>query len=98
MLRLMRALASDKRLLILDWLREPRAHFPAQTDGDPEADGVCVVFIARKLHVSQPTATEHLRILSDVGLVVPRRIRQWTFYRRDEAGVRRARDTVLARL
>jgi len=81
---LIKALASDRRLEILNWLRNPRAHFPPQTDGDLRRDGVCAVFIAQKLGVSQPTASEHLRILSQAGLVRAKRMKQWTFYRRDE--------------
>jgi len=84
----MRALASSKRLLILDWLKRPRDHFPAQVYGDLVRDGVCGLFIARKLRVSQPTASEHLRVLVHSGLLRTRRIKQWTFYRRDEARIR----------
>jgi hypothetical protein len=29
---LVKALASEKRLLILEWLRDPQAHFPPQRD------------------------------------------------------------------
>ncbi len=43
---LVKALASEKRLLILEWLRDPRAHFPPQRDGDLVPDGVCSLFIA----------------------------------------------------
>jgi DNA-binding transcriptional ArsR family regulator len=56
-------------------------------------DGVCGVFIAAKLGVSQPTASEHLRVLSHTGLVRAKRIKQWTFYKRHEkriAEVKRA--------
>ena len=81
----LRALANERRVRILDWLKDPRAHFPKQTDGDLVEDGVCGLLIARKLKVSQPTASEHLRVLVQSGLVRPKRIRQWTFYRRDEA-------------
>ena len=80
----LKALASERRLEILKWLKDPRAHFPPQVDGDPVHDGVCNVFIAQKLKVSQPTASEHLRILSQAGLVRGKRIKQWTFYKRDE--------------
>ena len=55
-----RALASDRRLLILEWLKRPRAHFRPQVDGDLVKDGVCGVLIAEKLGVSQPTVSEHL--------------------------------------
>jgi DNA-binding transcriptional ArsR family regulator len=79
-----KALANEKRLRILGWLKDPRRHFPPQVYGDLERDGVCGVFIAQKLGVTQPTASEHLRVLAQAGLVRGRRIRQWTFYRRDE--------------
>ena len=82
-----KALASERRLQILGWLKQPREHFPPQTDGDLVRDGVCGLFIADKLGVSQPTASEHLRILVAAGLVRPTRIKQWTFYRRDETRI-----------
>ena len=34
----LRALASDRRLLILAWLKDPRAHFAPQVDGDLVSD------------------------------------------------------------
>jgi ArsR family transcriptional regulator len=40
--------------------------------------------VTEKLGVSQPTASEHLRILAGAGFLIGKRIRQWTFYRRDE--------------
>jgi len=79
-----KALANDSRLRIMNWLRDPAAHFPKQVDGDLVRDGVCGLFIARKLGVSQPTASEHLRILVHAGLIRGRRIEQWTFYKRYE--------------
>jgi DNA-binding transcriptional ArsR family regulator len=83
----LKALANDRRLEILNWLKDPRAHFPPQVDGDLVRDGVCSVFIAQKLNVSPPTASEHLRILTQTGLLRAKRIKQWTFYKRDEARI-----------
>ncbi len=83
----LRALASDRRLLVLEWLRDPRRHFPPQRDGDLVEDGVCVMFIADKLGVAGPTATAHLQSLKRAGLVTSKRIGQWTFYKRDEAAI-----------
>ncbi|MBS0331219.1 MAG: winged helix-turn-helix transcriptional regulator [Proteobacteria bacterium] len=83
----LKALGNDRRLLILEWLKDPRAHFREQADGDLVDDGVCGVLIAEKLGVSQPTLSEHMRVLVQAGLVTPRRIKQWTFYRRDEAAI-----------
>lgn len=82
------ALASDKRLQVLEWLKDPRAHFPPQKDGDLVKDGVCVLFIADKLGIAQPTATTHLQTLARAGLVTSKRVGQWTFYKRNEAAIR----------
>jgi DNA-binding transcriptional ArsR family regulator len=84
---IMAALASPKRLQVLEWLRDPRAHFPPQVDGDLVDDGVCVLFIANKLGIAQPTATVHMQALARAGLVTSKRIGQWTFYKRDEAAL-----------
>lgn len=83
----LKALGNERRLQILEWLKDPRAHFRPQVDGDLVEDGVCGVLIAEKLGVSQPTLSEHMRILVQAGLVTPKRIKQWTFYRRDEARI-----------
>jgi DNA-binding transcriptional ArsR family regulator len=93
----LRALASERRLQILEWLKNPRKHFPPQVDGDLVKDGVCGLLIARKLGVSQPTASEHLNILSRAGLIRGKRLKQWTFYQRDEGEIRRIKKTVVAR-
>jgi DNA-binding transcriptional ArsR family regulator len=83
-LAVVRALANPRRLQILAWLKEPTSHFPPQLDGDLVRDGVCGVLIAAKLGVSQPTASEHLKVLTQAGLVRTKRLKQWTFYQRDE--------------
>ena len=83
----LKALGNDRRLLILDWLKDPRAHFREQVDGDLVEDGVCGLLIAEKLAVSQPTLSEHMRILVQAELVTARRIKQWTFYRRNEPAI-----------
>ena len=89
-----KALANDKRLQILDWLKDPTANFRPQVDGDLEDDGVCGALITEKLGVSQPTASEHLRILVDAGFLTGKKIKQWVFYQRDEKAIARARKTL----
>lgn len=86
--RALRALANERRLLILEWLQDPRSNFPPQVDGDLVKDGVCGAFITEKLRVSQPTASEHLKILVDARLLQAKRIKQWTFYRRNEGHIK----------
>ena len=88
-------MANQRRLQILEWLKDPRAHFRPQVDGDLVRDGVCGLLIAEKLGISQPTASEHLKVLSRAGLVRPKRIKQWTFYKRDEARIRELKRTIL---
>jgi len=83
----LRALANERRLQILEWLREPRKHFREQVDGDLVEDGVCGLLIAEKLGVSQPTVSEHMRVLIAAKLVRAKRIKQWTMYRRNEAAL-----------
>jgi DNA-binding transcriptional ArsR family regulator len=93
-----RALANERRLQILDWLKNPRAHFPPQADGDLVEDGVCALFIAEKLGVSQATLSEHMRVLVQARLLRAKRIKQWTFYRRDEGEIGAIKTGLLADL
>jgi|SRR3954464_15378410 DNA-binding transcriptional ArsR family regulator len=92
----LRALANDKRLQILEWLKDPRSHFRKQVDGDLVDDGVCTVLIAEKLGVSQPTVSEHLKVLSQAGLIRGKRIKQWIFYKREEARIREIKRMIQA--
>lgn len=59
---------------------------------------VCGLLIAEKLGGSQPSASEHLKVLSRAGLIRPRRIKQWTFYKCDEARIRELKRTILQRI
>lgn len=94
----LKALANTRRLQILEWLKNPRAHFRPQVDGDLVDDGVCGVLIAEKLGVSQPTLSEHMRVLVQADLVTPKRIKQWTFYRRNEARIAAVKAALSAEL
>ena len=95
---MLRAIANERRLQILEWLRSPTEHFSPQVDGDLVRDGVCGVLIAKKLGVSHPTVSEHLKILTEAGLVRGKRIKQWTFYRRDEPRIRELKSRILAKI
>ena len=94
----LQALANDRRLQILNWLKDPRAHFPPQVDGDLVKDGVCAVLLAEKLGVSQPTLSEHMRVLCQAKLVLAKRIKRWTFYKRDERRIREIKKSINAGL
>ena len=94
----LRALANGRRLQILEWLKDPRAHFRPQIDGDLVEDGVCTLLIAEKLGVSQPTVSEHLKLLAQAGLIRGKRIKQWVFYKRDDARIREVKKAIQATL
>jgi DNA-binding transcriptional ArsR family regulator len=90
----LKALANERRLQILGWLRNPPAHFRPQVDGDLVEDGVCGVLIAEKLGVSAPTLSEHMRVLVDARLVRSKRIKGWTMYKRDEKAISAAKKAI----
>ena len=93
-----KALANERRLQILEWLKDPARHFRPQIDGDLVEDGVCGVLIAEKLGVSQPTVSEHLKVLTQAGLLCSKRIKQWTFYKRDERSIRSLKSLIRDKL
>jgi len=94
----MQALSNERRVQILEWLKRPIQHFPAQVDGDLINDGVCGLLIARKLRVSQPTVTEHLKILSQAGFLTNKRVKKWTFYKRNELAIKQIKREISNRI
>jgi DNA-binding transcriptional ArsR family regulator len=96
--QLFRALSNENRLLILQWLKRPTRHFSPQRDGDLVKDGVCGLLIARKLKVSHPTASEHLKILTQAGLLRGKKIKQWMFYKRNEAQIAALKRSIFDRI
>ena len=83
----LKALANDHRLQILTVLKDPKGNLPPQVDGDLVKDGVCAVFIEEKLGLAQPTTAQHLKALVESGFLIPKRIKKWTFYKRDERSI-----------
>lgn len=83
----LKALANCQRLQILRWLKEPAKNFPPQVDGDLVKDGVCAIFIEEKLGLAQPTTAQHLKALVEAEFLIPKRIKKWTFYKRDEKAI-----------
>src|SRR5580698_8776371 len=90
----LKALANERRLQILEWLRDPRAHFRPQVDGELVKDGVCGILIAEKLVVSPPSLSEHMSILTTAGLVRAKRIKGWIMYKRDDKAITAAKKAI----
>lgn len=81
---ILKALSHPVRRDMLAWLKEPEKHFAGQEH--PLEMGVCAGQFAR-CGLSQSSVSAHLAVLSDAGLVTPRRVGQWVFYKRDEAAI-----------
>ncbi|MET7475721.1 ArsR family transcriptional regulator [Streptomyces sp. NPDC005648] len=77
----------SQRLDILEWLKDPAAHFPAPSQGDLVEDGVTADAVATKLGVPVAVADSHLALLAAIGLLRTRRIGRRTHYRRDEVRI-----------
>lgn len=78
LLNTLKALSNDKRLQILEWLKEPDKHF-ASTHCDVSKDGVCVGSIEKKISLSQSTVSQYLLQLQQAGLISMERRGQWTY-------------------
>lgn len=81
---MLRTPVSERRLDILEWLKEPARHFPPQRHADLVEHGVTADVLAAKLGVPRQVASTHLALLAGVGLLRARRIGRRTHYRRDE--------------
>jgi ArsR family transcriptional regulator len=86
-LKLLKAVGNEKRLQILEWLKNPEQNFPPHREVEGFGNGVCVAFIQEKAGLSQSTTSQYLAILEEAGLVIPTRIGKWTYYKRNEAGI-----------
>ena len=88
-----KALSNETRLKILKWLKEPEKNFPPQGLHIPEGDSfdhsVCVGSIKDKAGISQSVASHYLDILQKAGLLESARFGKWTYYRRNEANIRK---------
>jgi DNA-binding transcriptional ArsR family regulator len=83
----LKALANPTRLQIMNWLKDPRKHFPSQA-ADPEEIGVCVSIIQEKVGLSQSTVSLYLTALQRAQLVTSQRIGPWTYYKRNETSLK----------
>ena len=94
----LKTLASPVRLAVLDYLKNPVGNFPPQVDGDPVVDGICADFLRDKLGITAATASRHLTLLVDAGLLIATRKKGWTFYRRNEDAIALFADRLKATL
>ncbi|MGG0655180.1 ArsR/SmtB family transcription factor [Rummeliibacillus pycnus] len=82
-----KALSNEKRLMILEWLKNPEQHFARQqhlTENDHFEGGVCVGTIREKTELVQSVVSSYLNMMQNAGLLESKRIGKWTYYRRNE--------------
>ncbi|MBB6466031.1 ArsR family transcriptional regulator [Aminobacter lissarensis] len=82
-IKALKAIACESRLKILEYLKDPTAHFESQDGFDVAVDGVWNKLIARKLAISQESVTAHMRCLVDAGLVKVSKVGTHRLYTRD---------------
>ncbi|MGE8409055.1 MAG: ArsR/SmtB family transcription factor [Pseudomonas sp.] len=79
---IIKALAHPARREILNWLKDPQAHFPEQHHS--LENGVCAGQIDQRCGLSQSTVSAHLATLQRAGLVSSQKVGQWNFFKRNE--------------
>ena len=86
--RALHAIADPTRRRILLVLKEARPD--AQASGTKPVAGACLCGgdIEAKIHLSQPTISHHMTILTKAGLVEATKRGQWRWYRRNEKAIR----------
>jgi DNA-binding transcriptional ArsR family regulator len=80
--RMLHAIADPTRRRILQALKERAA------GSEGKDAGLCAHDIELRIHLSQPTISHHMAILTKSGLVEARKLGQWKWYRRNEPVLR----------
>ena len=83
--RIIKALACESRLKILDFLNWPELYFP-DVPNAPQT-GLTNKLICGRLGLKQETVSLHMRWLTDAKLVSATKVGTRVFYRRNEPGI-----------
>src|SRR6476620_4834767 len=79
--RALHAIADPARRRILQALKNSK-------DSAPKPGCLCGGDIEERIHLSQPTISHHMAILTKAGLVEATKQGQWRWYRRNEKAIR----------
>lgn len=82
--RALHAIADPTRRRILQALKDGSK----STESHPEPGCLCAGEIEERIHLTQPTISHHMAILTKAGLVEARKKGQWRWYRRNEKAIR----------
>lgn len=84
--RALQAIADPTRRRILQTLKEAKTE--TRTAGKKSGLCLCGGEIEERIHLSQPTISHHMAILTKAGLVDAAKQGQWRWYRRNEKAIR----------
>ena len=80
--RILNAIADPTRRRILQALKEQGGCSIGKEVG------LCASDIEQRIHLTQPTISHHMSVLTKAGLVEAKKIGLWMWYRRNEAALR----------
>ncbi|HYM77201.1 MAG TPA: metalloregulator ArsR/SmtB family transcription factor [Candidatus Dormibacteraeota bacterium] len=86
--RALHAIADPTRRRILLALKEGGAENRAAVPKRAHGPCLCGGEIEERIHLSQPTISHHMAILTKAGLVEAAKQGQWRWYRRNEKAIR----------
>lgn len=86
--RALHAIADPTRRRILQVLRERGTEAKAGMEKTVHGPCLCGGEIEERIHLSQPTISHHMAILTKAGLVEATKQGQWRWYRRNEKAIR----------
>lgn len=81
--RALHAIADPTRRRILQTLKESKS-----SESKATAGCLCGGDIEERIHLSQPTISHHMAVLTKAGLVEASKQGQWRWYRRNEKAIR----------
>jgi len=91
------AIADPTRRRILQALK-PRGAASLTPSSVGKGSGLCAGDIEERVHLSQPTISHHMAILTKAGLVEAVKQGQWRWYKRNEKALRRLVKSLRAQL
>lgn len=97
--RALHAIADPARRRILRALKEGALEAKAAGKSAAGAGNcLCAGDIEQRVHLSQPTISHHMAILTKAGLVEATKQGQWRWYRRNEKAIRQMLKTLRGKL
>jgi DNA-binding transcriptional ArsR family regulator len=96
--RSLHAIADPTRRRILQALKERPVAAKVMATAGVTGQCLCAGDIEERIHLSQPTISHHMAILTKAGLVEATKQGQWRWYRRNEKAIRQVLKTLRGKL